>query len=91
MTRLCRHGYVEGRVQGVGFRHSTAIEARRLQLSGWVRNLVDGRVEVLFEGEEGAVHSLAQWLAHGPSGARVVSVTISAHPVEDARGFEIRR
>ncbi len=90
MTVICRHAYVDGRVQGVGFRQSTAIEARRLQLSGWVRNLADGRVEVLFEGEEGAVNSLAQWLERGPSGARVASVTLSEHPVQDAQGFEIR-
>lgn len=91
MAMVGRHGYVEGRVQGVGFRQSTAIEARRLQLSGWVRNLPDGRVEVLFQGEEGAVHSLAQWLEHGPSGARVVSLVLNERPVENARGFEIRR
>lgn len=91
MAMVARHGYVEGRVQGVGFRQSTAIEARRLQLSGWVRNLPDGRVEVLFEGEEGAVRSLAQWLEYGPSGARVVSLVLNERPVENARGFEIRR
>lgn len=90
MTVICRHAYVDGRVQGVGFRQSTAIEARRLQLSGWVRNLADGCVEVLFEGEEGAVNSLAQWLERGSSGARVASVTLSEHPVQDAQGFEIR-
>lgn len=91
MAVVCRHGYACGRVQGVGFRQSTAMEAGRLQLSGWVRNLPDGRVEVLFEGEEGAVHSLAQWLAHGPSGARVVSLTLREHPLQDASGFEVRR
>ncbi|PZW68948.1 acylphosphatase [Pseudomonas sp. URMO17WK12:I1] len=91
MTVICRHAYVEGRVQGVGFRQSTAIEARRLQLSGWVRNLADGRVEVLFEGEEGAVNSLARWLECGPSVARVVSLTLSEHPVQGAQDFEIRR
>jgi len=91
MTIVCRHGYVEGRVQGVGFRQGTASEARRLQLSGWVRNLADGRVGVLFEGEEGAVNSLAQWLEHGPSGARVVSLTLSEYPVQGAQYFEIRR
>nr|WP_288358156.1 acylphosphatase [uncultured Pseudomonas sp.] len=91
MNIICRHAYVEGRVQGVVFRQSTASEARRLQLSGWVRNLADGRVEVLFEGEEGAVHSLAQWLERGPSGARVVALTLSEHPIQDAQHFEIRR
>lgn len=90
MNVICRHGYVEGGVQGVGFRQSMAIEARRLQLAGWVRNLADGRVEVLFEGEVGAVRSLAQWLERGPSAARVACVTLNEHPLEDAQGFEIR-
>lgn len=91
MTSICLHGYVEGRVQGVGFRQSTAAEATRLQLSGWVRNLPDGRVEVLFEGESDAVRSLAKWLEHGPPGACVLAVTLQERPVEDAQGFVVQR
>ena len=91
MSIICRHAYVEGRVQGVGFRQSTASEARRLQLSGWVRNLAAGRVEVFFEGEEGAVNSLAQWFECGPSGARVASLTLSEQPAQGAQDFETRR
>jgi acylphosphatase len=56
MARVCRHGYVSGRVQGVYFRQATAAQAERLDLDGWVRNLADGRVEVLFEGEDAAVN-----------------------------------
>ena len=91
MASVCLHGYVEGRVQGVGFRQSTAAEATRLLLSGWVRNLPDGRVEVLFEGESDAVRSLAKWLECGPPGARVLAVTLQERPVEDAQGFVVQR
>ena len=45
--QICLHGFVSGKVQGVGFRQHTQEEAQRLELNGWVRNLADGRVEVL--------------------------------------------
>jgi acylphosphatase len=67
---------VRGRVQGVGFRASTAHEARRLGLSGWVRNLPDGTVEVAARGEAAAVDALIGWLAQGPRGARVTGVDV---------------
>lgn len=89
MAAICRHAYVAGRVQGVGFRQSTMLQAWRLQLDGWVRNLPDGRVEVLFEGEEGAVGLMAQWLGQGPEGALVSSVTLQEQPVQGVRGFEV--
>ncbi|OLU28792.1 acylphosphatase [Pseudomonas sp. PA15(2017)] len=91
MASVCLHGYVEGRVQGVGFRQGTAAQAARLQVSGWVRNLPDGRVEVLLEGESDAVRSLAKWLEHGPPGAGVLAVTLQERPVEDAQGFVVQR
>lgn len=91
MAMVARHGYVEGCVQGVGFRQSTAIEGRRLQLSGWVRNLPDGRVEVSFEGEEEAVSALAKWLERGPSAARVQALTLQEQAVQGAQGFVVRR
>ena len=68
---------VRGRVQGVGFRASTASEARHLGVSGWVRNLPDGDVEVLAEGPPDAIDALLAWLAHGPPGARVTGVDIA--------------
>jgi acylphosphatase len=65
---------VRGRVQGVGFRAATASEARRLQLTGWVRNQLDGTVEVDAEGEDAATEAFLAWLRRGPSYAHVTSV-----------------
>ena len=62
---------VRGRVQGVYFRASTQREARRLGLSGWVRNRPDGSIEILAEGEEVAIRELYGWAQKGPSAARV--------------------
>lgn len=89
--RICLHGYVSGKVQGVCFRQCTAEQAERLELDGWVRNLDDGRVEVLIEGEEAAVHELQQWLAHGPERARVDAVQLEGQSVQGVVGFIVRR
>jgi acylphosphatase len=71
---------VTGRVQGVGFRYTTVAEAQRRGLTGWVRNLTDGRVEVLAQGSPAAVDDLLVWLADGPRAASVLRV--DARPVE---------
>jgi acylphosphatase len=68
---VCRRCYVSGRVQGVFYRASTREEARRLGVTGYARNLSDGRVEVLACGEPSAVQSLCDWLLSGPPAARV--------------------
>jgi acylphosphatase len=65
---------VSGRVQGVGFRAATVHEARRLGLSGHVRNLADGRVEIVAVGAGEAIEALAGWLRTGPPLARVDTV-----------------
>src|SRR5262249_10918359 len=65
---------IEGRVQGVGFRFSALDEARRLGVTGWVRNTADGDVELLAEGDEGCLRRLATWCHAGPPGARVTHV-----------------
>ena len=80
---------VHGRVQGVGFRASTAYEARRLHVDGWVRNLDDGAVEVLAEGEPAEIDALLAWLAHGPPGARVSGVDISEVAIGAEGGSEV--
>ena len=68
------HFLVTGRVQGVGYRYSTCIEARRLGLTGWVRNLPDSRVEIMAEGEGDAIRSLLAWCRRGPCMASVHDV-----------------
>lgn len=72
-----RRYIVEGRVQGVGFRYFVVREAQALGLSGWTRNLVDGRVEVLAAGDESALEVLAGRLWEGPRSARVAAVDVS--------------
>jgi acylphosphatase len=62
---------VRGRVQGVYFRASAQREARRLGLTGWVKNRADGSVEIVAEGEEVAIRELYGWAQKGPSAARV--------------------
>lgn len=79
------HVYVSGRVQGVGFRYSTYHQAIRLNLGGWVRNLDDGRVEAVFEGEADAVREMIAWCREGPPGARVGRVEVEWEPA--AGGF----
>lgn len=91
MARLCLHGYISGTVQGVSFRQSTCAEAQRLDLDGWVRNLADGRVEVLVEGDEEPVRQLARWLEHGPAAARVADVQLEERALQGIAGFIVRR
>ena len=91
MARICKHGYVSGRVQGVYFRQATAQQAERLDLDGWVRNLTDGRVEVLFEGDEAAVAELASWLEQGPQAAEVTALELQDQALQGVAGFIVRR
>ncbi|MBD2838250.1 acylphosphatase [Pseudomonas sp. JM0905a] len=91
MARICLHGYVSGKVQGVYYRQSTQEQADRLELDGWVRNLADGRVEVLLEGEEDAVRELAGWLEQGPAEAKVAGVELQEQPLQGITGFIVRR
>jgi acylphosphatase len=75
--------YVSGRVQGVFFRDETQDAAVRQGVTGWVRNLPDGRVEAVFEGEKDQVEKLVEFCRLGPRGARVTHVEVS---VEDCTG-----
>jgi len=68
---VCMQCFVSGRVQGVFFRASTRHEAERLGVTGYARNLPDGRVEVLACGARGQVDELCAWLASGPRHAEV--------------------
>ena len=68
------HIRVYGIVQGVAFRYYTVATAKRLNLQGWVRNVPDGSVEILAEGEESELNELLQWAKRGPSSAVVEKV-----------------
>lgn len=76
---------VSGRVQGVAFRASTQAQARALGLVGWVRNLADGGVEIVAQGDASALDALVAWCHSGPRAARVTDVQASAQPVDSAR------
>ena len=79
----------EGRVQGVYFRQSTVGEARRLGVDGWVRNLPDGRVEAVFEGEPAAVAQAVAFVREGPPRALVTAAEEFWEEPRGERGFRI--
>lgn len=86
------HVFISGKVQGVFFRSGTKEKAEELNLKGWVRNLADGRVEAVFEGEEGNVERMAQWCREGPEYARVDEVEVISEPYKgEFGGFLLRR
>ncbi|MCU1495957.1 MAG: acyP [Acidimicrobiaceae bacterium] len=84
------HVYVSGRVQGVWFRESCRRTAARRDLAGWVRNLSDGRVEAVFEGDAPAAKELVDWCRHGSSSAEVEQVVVIEEPPEGIEGFVVR-
>lgn len=77
------HVEIRGRVQGVGFRWFVRERARALALSGWVKNLSDGSVEVAASGSDAAVRDLLALLREGPPGAHVRDVVTLAPPDEE--------
>ncbi|NJM62620.1 MAG: acylphosphatase [Oscillatoriales cyanobacterium RU_3_3] len=83
--------FISGLVQGVGYRYSTRERAKNLGLTGWVRNLPDGRVEAVFEGDKTTVESVIDWCRRGPMGAEVSDVTWEYEEPQGDRIFEIRR
>lgn len=89
------HVLISGRVQGVFFRESTRRRADTLGLSGFVRNLPDGRVEAHFVGDEHAVRSALEFVRRGPPSARVDDVQVDLNPAQSfdpsgPEGFQIR-
>lgn len=87
---ICMRYRVSGKVQGVFFRASTRFEAERLKLTGYAKNLPDGRVEVLACGEADAVEQLRIWLTRGPAQARVEGVSSEPVPAQELAEFTIR-
>lgn len=84
------HVLVRGRVQGVGYRYTAAMFAKRFGVAGWVRNLTDGAVEAEVEGSTADVDQLLEWMAHGPPGARVDDLDVSEIDECGQIGFEVR-
>ncbi len=91
MANTRAHVLVDGIVQGVSFRYYTMQEAKRRGVRGWVRNLWDGRVEAVFEGEESSIQSLIDWCRHGPPSAKVDDVQVEwGTPTGEFEGFIVR-
>ena len=85
------HVFVEGMVQGVFFRSYVSDQAERSDVTGWVKNLRDGRVEAVFAGEEEDVRMVVDWCRIGPPGARVTNLKVDWQDYRDEfDSFEIR-
>jgi len=74
MALICKRCLVDGRVQGVFYRATTHRKALDIGINGWVRNLPDGKVEALLQGESTQVEQMLDWLWQGPSNSHVTSV-----------------
>lgn len=83
------HVFVSGKVQGVFYRDTTKKEADRRGLRGWVRNLRDGRVEAVFEGDAAAVDAMVAWCRVGSPLSRPTFVERIDEPEEGLAGFQI--
>jgi acylphosphatase len=84
------HVYISGRVQGVFFRAETQQTAKGFNLTGFVRNMADGRVEVVFEGEDESVAKMLEWCHVGPPAARVHEVLTMEEPyTSEFRNFSV--
>jgi len=84
---------LSGRVQGVGFRHSMVRQALKLGVTGWVRNLPDGRLEALLQGRAADLEAMTQWCSKGPPLAVVRNIEVSWSLItgeERVQSFEIR-
>ena len=85
------HIFISGMVQGVFFRSETRHEAKKRGVKGWVRNISDGGVEAVFEGEQENVKELVEFCRRGPPGARVTGIdVIWENYTGEFRDFEIR-
>ena len=89
--RARAHVFVSGMVQGVFFRSNARSVARLKKVNGWVKNLPDGRVEAVIEGERDSVEEMVEFLRSGPSGSRVDSVDVEwERPSYKYTDFDIR-
>lgn len=92
MVIVRAHVTISGRVQGVYFRGTIKERAESMGLNGWVRNLTDGSVEAVFEGEADDVRRMVSWCQKGPPAARVDNVVTEwESPTRELSGFQLRR
>lgn len=91
MNQRAVHIWVSGRVQGVNYRHATHHHARKWDITGWVLNLPDHRVELKAFGTQEAIEHLIEWLYRGPPLAHVTELEIVDIPWENHEDFEIIR
>lgn len=87
--RISIHCYVSGKVQGVWFRASAKEEADRNGITGFARNLPDGRVEVMASGERNEIALFHAWLKHGPKLASVTEVSYEERPWQQYDSFDV--
>ena len=87
--KIRRRVVISGRVQGVGFRWSCRRTAEALGVAGWCRNLPDGRVEAVFEGDRTAVEGAVAWARGGPPSAIVTSFDVTPETPRGERGFAL--
>jgi acylphosphatase len=89
--KIRAHVIVEGIVQGVNFRYYTKLEAEKNNVKGWIRNLIDGRVEAVFEGEKGDVEKMVEFCKIGPPNAYVTNVKVKWEEFKgESNKFEIK-
>ena len=84
------HVFVSGDVQGLGFRQAIADKANEQGVTGWVRNLRDGRVEAVLEGPRDEVYRVVGLCRAGPKGERVSGVQVDREPPRDEKTFTIK-
>ena len=83
--------YISGRVQGVFFRAETQRVAQGFNITGWVRNMADGRVEAVFVGDDADIDKMLAWCYIGPSAARVEEVLTEEEPyIGEFRDFSVK-
>jgi acylphosphatase len=88
-SKFSKHFYVTGKVQGVWFRAGTQKTAEQLGLTGWVRNLPDGRVEVVACGLKAQIDLFETWLLHGPEQAQVVDLICEETAWKEYKDFSV--
>ncbi len=88
--KIAKHILIKGRVQGVGFRYFTKKNAANKGIKGWVRNLRDGRVEAVVQGNKEDVEQILSIISTGPLHSKVTNMEIEELDVEDFEGFEVR-